>query len=196
MKVIIFPGVGFHKDLTKYNAFADKIKEGCGCDVTTFCWKHDWPLPDTKLPVVAARKWICEVILDFQQVIRHAIEMEVPEADIYIGHSAGSVLALVQNKPCIIFGSPAVLVEIAQSKENMPKVELLKAFKNDNRKVFNIINKYDQLAYELTWSSVENYIYAGKTFSFNTYNPLAAHSDYWKNAKIIQAIINKINQWK
>ena len=196
MKIVVFPGVGFHTNLTEYSGFIDKIKTGCDCDVTMFNWKHDWPIPDTKLPIVSVRKWICEVLLDFQQVIRHAIEMEVPEADFYIGHSAGSVIALVQKNPCIIFGSPATLVEIAQFGEMVPRTELMKAMNNDGRKVYNIINKSDQLAYGLSWPSVENYTYSNSAYCPCTYNPLAAHSDYWDNSRVTQKIVDKINEWK
>jgi hypothetical protein len=114
-------------------------------------WKHKLDIPDVNLPYKDIRHWICEVILDFQTVVKHAFEMEIPEADFYIGHSAGSILALVQNKPSIIFGSPAILVESIQG------IDAIRCLLN-SKPVLNIIHKKDVLAYPIPIDYVQNYL--------------------------------------
>jgi hypothetical protein len=199
MKVIAMPGVGFHSDISTYENFVKKIGDGLGCEAEMFYWKHDREIPDIKLPYVDIRKFGYEVILDFQQVILHAFDMEVPKADYYIGHSAGSILALAQkDSSSVIFGSPAILVEcISKSKSNESdfNAKLLRSIEN-HRNILNIINKYDQLAYYLDLPNVENYVFGGPWYNPNTYNPVYTHSCYWKDQNVINLIINTIDKWE
>ena len=164
-----------------------------------FYWQHDREIPDIKLPYVDIRKFGYEVILDFQQVILHAFDMEVPKADYYIGHSAGSILALAQkDSSSVIFGSPAILVEcISKSKSNESdfNAKLLRSIEN-HRNILNIINKYDQLAYYLDLPNVENYVFGGPWYIPNTYNPVYAHSCYWNDQNVINLIVQTIDKWE
>ena len=198
MKIVLFPGVGFQKDKHPYNKFLTTIQEGLNCEGEVFYWKHDWPLPDIELPYNDVRKWVFEVILDFQQVIRHAKTMKVPEADYYLGHSAGSIIALVQKKPCIIFGSPAALVECIHDMDVNAGFINLSGIRYDNNhsKVFNIINEYDQLAYYLDEFHVENYVYKNGWWNPSTYNAISCHSDYWGNKKVMNKIVEVIKTWE
>lgn len=200
MKVIILPGVGFHGNKSKHEIFISEIKKYLPDDeFEVFYWQHDWPMPEIKLPYASVRTWLYEIILDFQQVIKHALTMEVPDADYYIGHSAGSILALVQPNPaCITFGSPAVLVECIQEEGQSPEVTVSSQLYSaiDHKKaILNIINKYDQLAYYIAHNNVENYIYANRWWSLNSYNPYAAHEDYWSNKHIAKKIANQLKFW-
>jgi hypothetical protein len=197
MKIVVLPGVGFHSKPEKYEGFLSKLQKRYECEGEIHYWEHDWPLPPIQLPYQDLRKWLYEVILDFQQVVKHAFDMDIPKADYYIGHSAGSILALAQkDTPCVIFGSPAVLVE---SLGDLDGDETAKAFCNmingNSRPVFNIINRYDQLAYYLRKPSVENYIYRGAWMLPNTYNPVKAHEDYWSNSKVIKKIASTLHKW-
>jgi hypothetical protein len=193
------PGVGFQSNISVYDNFIKKIGNGLGCEAEMFYWKHEWNIPEIKLPYEDIRRWGCEVILDFQQVVLHAFDMEIPKADYYIGHSAGSILALAQkDSSSIIFGSPAVLVEcIHKSKNGMSdfNVSLLESIKN-HRNILNIIHKYDQLSYYLDLPNVENYVFSGPWYNPNTYNPIHAHGCYWKDEVVSDKIITTIKNWE
>jgi len=194
MKIVVFPGVGFNTATATYTDFSQSLKNGLSCDVEFFYWKHNWPIPDVTLPIVSFRKWLFEVILDFQQVVRHAYEMEVPEADYYIGHSAGSILALAQkNSPCVIFGSPACLVECIH---NPPGDNQLNNALRTDRKILNIINKYDPVAYYLTWLNVENFVFMNSWYTLNAYNPVECHNGYWESKVTRNKIIETIKIWQ
>ena len=198
MKIVILPGVGFHFDHTKYDTFAKHIGELTDCDSEVFYWKHEWPLPEIKLPYGYVRSWTYEVILDFQQVVLHS-DMEVPKADFYIGHSAGSVIALAQKEvPCIIFGSPACLIECIQKSQNSSSdfnIRLMESIRSKYG-ILNIINEYDQLAYYLDLPNVENWSYKGSWWKFDTYNPMTAHTSYWENESVANKLASTIKTWK
>ena len=201
MKIVILPGVGFTKIEPRYEYFLEKITKGLGCEGEIYCWEHQYEFPEITLPYKDVREFVCEVILDFQQVVVHALDMKIPEADLYIGHSAGSVLALAQyDKPSVILASPSTLVELIQGmhddKTKEQIIELMTS--HGERPILNIINKYDVLAYPLTFSNnnVENHIYSGNVFNPFSYIPLTCHTHYWKSNEVIEKIINTVNGWK
>lgn len=200
MKIVSLPGVGFHTDKSKYDKFAKYLGDNLNCESEIFYWKHDWPLPsDITLPFKDTRLWIYEVILDFQQVALHAFDMQLPKADYYIGHSAGSILALAQKDvSCITFGSPAVLLECIHRSGNgdftmnARMVSTMRSKKN----IYNIINKYDQLAYYIDLPNVENYVFQGPWYNPITYEPLEAHVGYWDNKDVLNNIVTTIKKWE
>ena len=201
MKIVVLPGVGFNKDKELYQGFLDKITTELKCKGEVCYWKHDWPLPKITLPYTSLRKWVYEVMLDFQQVVKDAFITPIPQADYYIGHSAGSILALAQKDiPCVIMGSPACLIEClgAQAREGYNEDAIIKLAKilKTPRPVLNIINKYDQLAYYLDHEGVDNMVYRDFWFRFNTYNPIATHSDYWTRKAVTKQIIATIKKWE
>ena len=194
MKIVLFPGVGFIENTSKYEEFLKASTKNMDAQVEVFKWEHKCEIPEINLPYKDFRKWLAEVILDFQQIVKYANEMEVPDADIYLGHSAGSILALAQTgKPCVIYGSPAVLVEFIQDDNSK---NIMKSFLSDDRPVLNIVNKYDILAYPIEKNHVENYIYRGSWCSLFTYIPIFAHRDYWTNKKVIKQTASKLKEWK
>lgn len=194
MKIVLFSGVGFADNIKNYESFLNKVGKGTGCDTEFFKWEHYYSAPEIYLPYKSFREWVVEVLLDFQQVVKHSEEMEVPEADLYIGHSAGSILALAQKeKPCIIFGSPAGIMECIQGQSSRDMVDRLL---NSNRKAFNIVNKYDVLAYPIEHINIENWFYSDSWFKFGTYFPLSAHQSYWTNSKVINKVVEKVKEYQ
>ena len=190
MKIVLFPGVGLIKDISKYEQFLSVATKRLSCDVEIFCWEHKYTLPEITLPYSSARKWFAEVILDFQQIVKYADQMEVPEADIYLGHSAGSVLALAQKgKPCILYGSPAALVEVIQDDG------VIRDYVKDVRPILNVVNKYDLIAYTITAEHVENKICSGRWFNPFTYFPVSAHGYYWTSKKVASLTQSKLSEW-
>jgi hypothetical protein len=201
-KVVIIPGVGLHKDTKDHYAFLSHFHKAGFFDAEIFWWAHDWPIPDVEngrgIHFKGMREWIYEVILDFQQVALHAFDTKLPPADVYVGHSAGSILALAQHDtPAIVFGSPAVLIESLgslESKESNPaeiKDEI--RARNTGKSVLNILNVHDVLAYPLNFLGTENYFYSGPWWNPRTFNPIRSHYDYWGNKKIINKMIDHIS---
>lgn len=190
-KIVLIPGVGFHEDLHPYDEFLKRFRDEFGCDTEIFNWNHEWNMPrDTDLSFMGLRNLVCEVILDFQQIVRHCYDMEVPPADLYIAHSAGSILALLQkNTPCIIFGSPAALVENIKDRYMELYAKMIKA----QRPILNLINTTDVIAYPLSWANVENYYY--KPLIPNPLSLVTAHTSYWKNKKMVNKMVATIKQW-
>lgn len=189
MKIVILPGVGFISDEPKDCLLLNEISKKFECEIIWHNWQHMLEIPKTNLPYKEAREWISEVILDFQMVIRHGLEMHLPEGDFYIGHSAGSVLALLQTKPSIIFGSPAILVEEIQS---IHPVDCLL----NSQPVLNIIHKRDILAYPFPFSHVENYYVETGWWKISNWIPVTAHYSYWNSKKVVKKIIKTIKEWK
>lgn len=202
MKVVVLPGVNVEKDNIRYEKFLIKIKNRFKCQGEVYIWEVGWQQPETDLPYDGLRSFASNVILDFQQAIRHASKTFVPDADIYLGHSAGSIVALAQNKPCIIFGSPAVLTEmvVKREKSNTHTTDgelfsIINKIRREDRPVLNIINRYDVLAYPIEQENVENYVYSRGGLNPFNYFPVSAHHDYWDNDKVMQKIFRTIENW-
>jgi len=199
MRIVLFPGVAIDDNSKTYENFLTKIRLKCDCEASVHIWEKDHEHLFTNLPCKKLRGFVCEVIMDFQQVAIHALDMKVPEADLYIGHSAGSILALAQKKPCIVFGSPANLVELINTKKgkNLKIKDTLNAIMGDDiYPVLNIVNEYDIIAYPLYRGNVTNYKYKAFKYSPFSYFPLTMHSNYWKSAKVMNKIIETIGEWK
>jgi len=194
MKIVVFPGVGADVIKEPYEYFLDEIKRGLNCEGEIFVWENGHKHPHVTPPFRSVRHFVCETILDFQQVVVHAMEMQVPDADIYIGHSAGSILALAQNRPVVTFASPAALVELIDATNETAK-DCRVRLRANNNKVLNIINKYDVIAYPINGENVENYEYSGPWYNPLTYFPVTAHTHYWRCEKAIDKIIKTIKSW-
>jgi len=198
MKIVLLPGVGVQTDTSTYEAFLDNFRVKFECEAEVFVWEHGDTYPVHNLPMRKTREWVVEVMLDFQKVITEAMTTSVPDADLYIGHSAGSILALVQKKPCIIFGSPATIVGSVNEHgaRGLHCQKLQKAMQPADRPVLNIINRYDLLAYPLIHPNVENYEYVGSRLNPLSYFPISTHIGYWKSKKVSKKIIKTIDEWK
>lgn len=187
MKILILPGVGFHTDIMPPVRLIKEIKKQLKCELEWYNWKHNLSVPQLDLGHSTLRPLLAEIILDFQAVVRDVATIPLPDADYYIGHSAGSIIALFQSKRnAIIFGSPALLVENITGDKRDP----IDIFTQD-RKIFNIVNKQDIISYPLPLLNVENH-YVDKWWI----NPFAAHTCYWDDKQIVQLMIDKIKKWE
>jgi len=195
MKIVIFPGVGSDRVKPSHEYFAGKLRDGLRCDTEIFIWENGHDHPQTNLPLKDVRNFVCEVILDFQQVVVHALDMKVPDADVYIGHSAGSILALAQDKPSVIFASPASLVELIHDN-NLEAKKFNDIIRRNKSNVLNIINKYDVISYPLDGNNIENYEYSGSWCNPLSYFPVTSHIGYWRSDKVIKKIIKTLKDWK
>ena len=190
MKVCILPGVGFHDRIAPNEIYMVKyLKEKLPeYDIEYFNWKHVGYIPPTPKSMNwlsrKVRDFTLEVILDFDSVIAHSFDIVLPKADVYVGHSAGSVLAILQNTPAITFGCPYSLVMQLQTMNTMSGKYLQKYVANRIFPIYNIVNENDILA--LNINNAENYVYK------KGWNPLSAHLDYWYNKEICKLIAKKI----
>ena len=194
MKIVVLPGVGFHdkvdpKDIPLINCLMKRFPQDT---IEYFNWNNGHTIPpppeDMTWWFKPIRKFLIEVIFDFDQVIAHPFETYVPPADIYIGHSAGSVLAMLQGKPTVTFGSPYEFVADLQSLKSLNTKTINRVITERAQPVFNIVNDNDILAANI--KVAENYHYkAGWT-------PWTAHWDYWDNKDVCKHIAAKIEEWK
>jgi hypothetical protein len=189
-KIVIIPGVGIFDDgLPDYELFflIKKMLPEYECEM--FNWSHSFTKPKLDLGYSFIRKWFCEVLYDFQTVIEFAMDVDVPEADYYIGHSAGSILALMQPRPSIICGSPAALVTNLQGRHSS---DLLL----NSNPVYNLIHERDVIAYPLELEHVENEIVLTRWWRWNNWEPVSAHLSYLRYKPFCTKIINKIVEWE
>lgn len=198
MKIVLLPGVRIYEPKSIHEKFLDTLTKKLNCDGEIFTWESGYIHPDYDLPLKTVRDFTYEVILDFQKAITSATDITVPKGDIYMGHSAGSIVALVQQKPTVIMASPAPLIKLIKKDKGNQKImdvaDLI--LKNTTIPVLNIINKYDVIACPFNASCVEDYKYTGKWCNPFSYFPLTAHSDYWTNAKVMNKIVETIQKWK
>ncbi len=190
MKIVVLPGVGFHDANREPKLIKYLRKKLPNDDIEYFAWQHISEMP--KYPFNAGwvytlmRTWVAEVIMDFETAIRYALDITVPDADIYIGHSAGSIIALAQGDvPVITFGTPA---EVLKDIQGVTISALIL-----KRKIFNIVNKSDVLAWPISKIEAQNFIYRSRWWKAF---PVRAHEDYWSNKKVHKIIVKKINEWK
>lgn len=201
MKIVVLPGVNY-KNRPQHQYFLDTLMKNLNCDGEIFRWEDEHNYPDFELPLQDTREFVCGVILDFQQALLHATDIEVPDADIYIGHSAGSILALVQkDKPCVIMASPASLIENIVDDPSYDAglryhiQNIMNSYRsNSHRPILNLVNKYDVISYKLNHPNVENYVYSESWYNPATYSPFNAHGSYWKSKKVINKIVEHINE--
>ena len=183
LRIVILPGVGFHTDEDEHTSRLMKTLRREFNGLVSYCnWNHKFKQPDISFSKgfikAALRKWLAEIIFDFQQVTTNCSNLELPEANVYIRHSAGSLLALKQDKPAIIFGSPAAIV----GKMNFDASIQL----TSGHPILNIINKKDPIAYPLPYNYIDNrYVKFGLT-------SVKCHTGYWDNRKVVNEIVTWI----
>jgi hypothetical protein len=188
-KIVVIPGVGLFGD-TIPDRYLFKLikKELPHFEIEWFNWAHHLEIPQVDLSYSTMRKWVCEVLLDFQMIVKHALEIDVPEADFYVGHSAGSILALLQPRPSIICGSPAILVEDLQG---IHPVDCML----NSQPVYNLIHKRDLLAYPFPFEHVDNQITNTGWWKLSGWEPVSAHISYFRDKKLSKKIVKKIKEW-
>lgn len=197
MKICVIPGVGFHKDEGDNNFIPLLKNEIPQAKIEFFNWKHDYAPPDLpyKQDKISSiiRSLVTEVIFDAEYVLLHARQMEIPKADVYIGHSAGSIISLMHAEDAYVISmaSPASLLESLQSMAFMGRMGLRPI--DGNRKILNIVNTKDILASPIKHQYVTNWIY---TSNFRIGLPFAtAHWDYWRNKDVICHIAKSIKKY-
>ena len=175
-RICVLPGVGFNSNTITYQRFASRLGKNLGCEALVHPWKHSWQVPvERDMTLDSWRQWLSEVILDVRQVISNPQAILLPEADLYIGHSAGGALAWESGIDCVLMGSPLALLE--------PFTEP-RRFQN----VLNIAHTHDIIAHTLQRGG-ENFLI--KPRDLMQLSPIQAHSSYWNDSRVE----GKITQW-
>jgi hypothetical protein len=215
MKIVIIPGVGYQNNDNDHNYLGKEIikKLGCG-EYEIFKWNHDPFFDPFKVSLIkmkneyaefrdrthrdslgyqSYRKYVVDVILDFQYALKYGQDIQIIPADYYIGHSAGSLFTIAQNKPSTIIGSPYGLAKYIP-KEFMTSDLFMKKMASTSAEILNIINEYDILSYPVDDSRFENLYFSGNKFNPLTYFPLTAHLGYWRSTFVIKNIVDHIKK--
>ena len=181
----VIHGVGFHKDLSHVNKFAATLTSRTGINTIVWPWDHPstFPVDPRKTGSLfrSIRDFTWEVIMDFaysfKEYDRHVAE--TPKADIYIGHSAGGVLAMAnENCPCALMGCPVELVRRLTGVQGF-------GLRGGACGVLNIMQERDPIA--APFLGADNRIVKSRSW-FDIINPVAAHTSYWESKQVIDLV--------
>lgn len=187
-EICIVHGVGFHTDLSTLTKFAVKLQQKTGAICTFYRWQHAGTLPEMPNNIMGyvrrLRSWTHEVIMDFAHVIVNIKELlkNLPEADMYIGHSAGGVIVanMVNVKPVITMGCPFQLLK---------NVEMGTA---DTNTWLNMMHIYDAIAAP-AYDACNEYLETGLWKYYLA--PPFSHSEYWVSGKAMDKVVEWYGKW-
>jgi len=178
--ICVVHGVGFFRGLvkeTRIKYFCDQLTARTGADCITYAWDHTGKIPgdparDTWFfkPI---RSFVQEVIMDYSYVLKNLAKLvaEMPIADMYVGHSAGSVIVGSSTaRPQVLMGSPLQLVLNLELKATIPDI-------------INIMHYRDPIAAPMT--GVDN-IVVDHPRIFPLIDPIVGHMSYWNNDEVIE----------
>lgn len=201
MKIVIIPGVGYQGNTKAIECLSARVKKEIDCELLIFNWDHASAkreiMRHTAMKNTCGasydklRAFVTEVILDFEFAIRYGGIIDIPDADYYIGHSAGSLFTMAQDKPSTMMGSPVALLKYLPKSSNTDNLFVNSILDND-KQILNIINKYDILAYPMDDPEVHNVYFRGSVLNPLAYFPLTAHTGYWENKFVANEIIKHI----
>ena len=189
-KVCLIHGVGPY-DTTGMAQFGERMRALTGCTYELYLWRQPaLPPPDPRSQAClfgTERDFVWQVIMDFTYAVREfdAHASSIPDADFYVGHSAGGVLALARPmKPCVLMGCP---VQLITQLHPMFKLRLTGTASD----VLNIVHNRDTIAAPLL-ASTNEYYDNGSCVEF--VNPIAAHTQYWHSQKAAELAANWLKQ--
>jgi hypothetical protein len=189
-------GVGNHKaGFSK--PLSDRVHKATGATVIEHVWYHNSPLPDqpsTGWAMASLRNLTAEIILDFTRSIQDFTNHtnNLPEADMYVGHSAGSIIICGdknEGKPKVLMGSPMQLVFQETSSKDVKAVRSLLRI---GPKTLNLVCQQDVVALNLNMDRVKNFVFPVTFFDvLGRCIPLIAHTKYWDS----QLCAQEISKW-
>lgn len=198
MNIVLVPGICFARDRrNKIVSFVDALKSCVDCDIDVLWFRNDQyksnkgldargPL---KLKNKEKREFLCELSFDIHYVMKNFKTIEPPPADIYIGHSAGSLLTMLWGKPCITMGNPSSIIDMFHGSEDF---DLFKSDSFATNPILNIVNKLDVAAYpfELPNIPVENVVFSSNVLCRNNFKEI--HESYYGSKKVIRTLEKKL----
>lgn len=174
-KICFIHGVGNHKPGFS-KPLSDRVAKQTGAEIIEYIWGPDSPVPDpSEINAMQHFRGIsAEIMLYFlRSVLDYTrYNSSLPEADMYVGHSAGSVIIAGTSKPKVFMASPLRLVYDESISgfagfEGMTAVRAVKEAVWDYP-ALNIICKEDVVAFKFPHEKVIN-----KMFSVPSWNLLA-----------------------
>lgn len=204
MKIVVISGVGYQNNDDSIKCLMGKIQKEVNCEYEAFKWNNPslratmqastTELLFNKMSDVAyelLRRFVTEVIMDFEFALKYGGIVDVPEADYYIGHSAGTLFTMAQDKPSAMMGSPVALVKYLPTVANSENLFINSILDND-KSILNLINKYDVIAYPVNEPEVQNVYFSGSKINPMSYFPLTAHTGYWESNFVASQIAKHI----
>ena len=186
LTVCVVHGVGYHNDLSEIKEFADRIFHNTGADTTVWPWNHPGIFPSDPRGGGAIfksiRNFTWEVIMDFAYACKEyeAHVAAVPTADIYIGHSAGGILAMAKaDKPCALMGCPLELVRRLNGIQGL-------SMRPNASTILNLMNSCDPIAAPLV--GADNKIVKSESM-IERISPVSAHTSYWHSKATMRYIV-------
>ena len=180
-KIVVVHGVGYQaQGSEKITDFMQKLSSATGAECEPFIWDHPGELPDDNRHswfFTGVKNFVQEVLMDYTHVIMNLekIAADLPVADMYVGHSAGSIIVSRANVPLVLMGSPVQLVKNVEVKD-------------DNASTLNIIHYRDPIAAPVD-GAVNTIVY--RPYFYSLINFAAAHTSYWTN----KTVLKKITEW-
>jgi hypothetical protein len=179
MKILVIHGVGkAHDECEDLAGFQTRLAAATGASVDLWIW--DSPKTEIRDPRNTwgwrwLRSFVHEAINDFAHISHNLERMvsELPDADVYIGNSAGGVLAYETRKPAILLGSPAQLVHNVKSLALRP--------------VLNLMHYLDPIAAPVALA--DNQVIYSPMF-LPLINPVKAHTSYWSSGVVMDKIVD------
>jgi len=188
-KICIVHGVGYTSqaevEASHIAAFAKEFACRTGVmSVELFPWKHPGEAPADPRGgwlFTYLRKGLSTIIMDYTHVLYNLddITKKLPQADMYIGHSAGGIIVSVKtDKPQVTMGCPLQLIENVRLCSN-------------GANVLNLMHAKDPVAAPIT--GAENVIVTHPLFA-GMLDPFSAHTSYWKSPEVMEHCIAWYNK--
>jgi len=200
MDIVLIPGICFSRERrSKIISFVDNLEKNIDCQIDVLWFTKDQYKEnqglngegELKIRNKKERRFISELCFDIQYVVTNFDKIIVPKADIYIGHSAGSLLTMLCEKPCITMGNPASVLDMFWKSEEF---EFLNKISETNNPILNIVNKMDIAAYpfQLPSTQVENFMFSTNRF-VHSKDFVGIHESYYENKKVLKLIKEKLS---
>ena len=200
MDVVLIPGICFSRERrAKIIRFVDYLEKETDCSVDVLWFRKDqykenqglssWG--SLKLENQDERRFLSELSFDIHYVMSNFKNIQIPKADVYIGHSAGCLLTMLCDKPSITMGNPASVLDMFYKSEEF---HFLKSISFASNPILNIVNRKDIAAYpfELPKVPVENFLFSSHKNPFGEKSFRDFHDNYYDNKKVLKLISNRL----
>ena len=193
-RIAVVHGVGLDFSRSaEFQLFCDKLAEKTGAEVVKVTWNHNGTLPsdERKGPVFSVvRNFVHDILMDAAQAViqlnQGTAPVQIPDADMYIGHSAGAIMVgTMKAGPRVLMGSPLQLLQ----NLNTPRLQTMAA-----TEILNIMHTGDPLAARL--NGAENVI-LDAPFSLHKYGPqryIYEHCSYWVDSQVVELCVNRFKR--
>lgn len=180
-KIAIVHGVEIKIPTEVLTTFANNLSNQTGAKCEVVVWNHPGVIPQDPRSdgffFGTIRNWTHEVVMDAAfaaiQVLTKP-DYVLPEADMYVAHSAGGILVSELAKgPRVLMGCPIQLLKNAM----VPRTCVTE--------ILNLLHQYDPLAATVTGATN---VVIKAPFTWRWIGPqlyVMAHTSYWENPLVV-----------